>query len=183
MSVDFITREFYFMPRVGGGLSGTYEKVPVEGVYYITDTPGPLPPPYYKPLPLPTWMPRKVFITAIEFAYAANVPLDIWQGWNEDERMAECHVWIDPKGIAYNSSNGAEEGSEFTRDITLWHHFTHERFVARRVDHPKPVLWNRDAGDKLLISTAHGFELAWLYCGMQFLVPTPSQPTAVGPGY
>ena len=151
---------FYWLARVGGGLSGVYESLAPGGHSFISDTPdlasG------YEPLPFPDWFPRKVYIPRIIAGYACSTK-------PAPESINEMTVWVDPKGLGYSSAQGAESGADFTRDISLVQHITSDQyvFVTRNFNHP--ILCDRDAGDKLAVSVGLGTMISWLYVEFCFL--------------
>lgn len=178
MSLDFITRSFYWLPRIGGGLAGTYEPVPAGGIYYISET-SPLPA-GYKNLPFPAWLPRQVFISSVWAGYGLSRGLTPPEG-------VELTIVVDPGGTAFKTGHppGAETGSDFTRDISLLQYWSesnfYQQFVSKGFDHP--VLLNRDAGDKLLVDISTNPILDWFYMELQFIVPSGNQPSFTGTGY
>ena len=176
MALDFVRRTYYWLPRVGGGLSGTYEGV-AAGDYavYITDT-GNLPD-HYKPWPLPSWMPRKVLICGFMAAYAGDPYGDVGQATSDVE------LWVDPGGHYFNSAHGAEVGADMTRMVSLLCAFSSKTWQVWQRDLVVPVPWDRDAGDKLTIEWAMGTMAYWTVVAIDFLVPAPFQPTAMGGGY
>jgi hypothetical protein len=171
VSLDFITRSFYWIPRVGGGLFGTYEPIPSGGISYISDI-SPLPA-GYKPLLFPSWMPSKVFISSVRVSFGlsrGNIPPE----------GQDIEILIDPRGIAFKTGTppGAEVGADITRYISLvqiWSESNlYQQFFEQKREYPS--LLDRSAGDKLLVLVANSVILDWFCMGLDFIVPATSQP-------
>lgn len=178
MSLDFITRSFYWLPRVGGALTGTYEAIPEGANNYISDTA--LLAPGYKPLPLPTWMPRQVFISGFWAGFGLS------RGLTPPEGVG-ITLYVDPQGIGYKTgiTPGAEAGSDMTRFISLLQCWSVSNdyvqfFKGNLAD---PVLLDRDAGDKFIVELDTNPILDWFYMEMRFIVPSGSQPSFRETGY
>jgi hypothetical protein len=182
MALDYVARSYYWLPRVGGGLSGTYEGLAAgDWCTYITDpdglTPGQALPPHYKPWPLPMWVPRKLFVTGFLVGYAGG------EYGSAAPAINDIEMFVDTGGKMFHSAQGLEVGAAMTSMISLLCELTPMTWECFARELITPVLVDRDAGDRLCIEWAMGAGADWTVVGLKFLVPAPFQPQPEGPFY
>jgi len=156
-----VQREYYWIPRIPGQspVFGTYVGVPAfTGKQWISDT-SPTNPGVF-PLYLPSFVPQRLFITACWLACSSSP--------GKPFGMSELAAWVDPGGIAYNTANGAEVGSDFTRDISLGHSVVNTYDFREHFRFDPPVLCDRVAGDKLAFQASAGMDLDFVFMGLAF---------------
>ena len=186
MTIDFAEIGYYWLPRINDGdvyAGGTYAPVPVGGAYYYTDLKKILPSGhgtgnYYYSLALPAWFPQRSLISRVALSYgnsAATSPV-------------EYSVYVDVKGVGYKTGHpaGAEVGSDFTRDIVLLHGFVTDAplvYSSEDKSLPFPVVFDRVAGDHLVVDIGNSVALDWLSLTLGILAPSGFQPILPGTTY
>lgn len=165
--IEYTQKTYYYIPRTFGSnpFTGPYATVPaaLSPWTWVSDASDPLPA-HHGHLILPPWLPSKALISSARIAVGCDV----------SGSAADLGVWIDPGGVAYNSTNppGQELGSDFTRDMSLYEgRFYNQLDIAPYVEFKYPFLFNREAGDKLLLSIHSARNVQYVYCELGFLVP------------
>ena len=191
-SMPNVRKSFYHIQRIGGGLAGTY--MPIDpndvgstpgGAFFITDPPVPLPLGSFI-YPLPTWMPRQVYISRVLVAYAMDIFFSDFTGYgslNDLQKQSEVSFLLNKKGIDDQALGGTEGTADFTRDVSLIQYQTADPVVFIDKDFNVPTLWDRDAGDLIMLEISLVQKIPWIYSEIQFLVPTTKPVTDTGSGY
>lgn len=175
MPYNHIQREYFWIPRLYGQdpERGTYAWLPPGGWQFVSDQdPATIP---WNPaiglqqraLHLPSWFPRKCFLIGAKMG---------WGSGNPSAGINELTAYVDPGGEFFLSGNphGAEEGSNFTKTISLFQEaIVGGQQVRRGYVIDPPILLDRDAGD--LIEVKGGFNQAmdWIYVGFRFSEDIP----------
>ena len=187
MPLEYVTKSYVWIPRIGdlsgyrpGVIDDTgYLPLPAGfGFNFFTDAPElahPVAAGSTKfQLPLPSWFPRKAFITRLRCVYNST-------GQYGGDNRSDIIVWLDPKGISYNT--GIPLGDEFGQDVTrqvqmiIASGYTREMHQVETM--PYPVLFDRDAGDKIGVAVGSSVPLSNIGVCFEFIVPAPSQPQPI----
>lgn len=173
MTIPYVQKEYYWIPRIYGQdpETGTYAVLPAGGWQWISDqNPTTIP---FNPAPglsqralhLPAALPRQVYLSGVEVAVNIAAP---------NSNVSDFGGWVDPAGHFFHSGlghNGAEEGSNFTDSISLFHViFTGPGRWFR--DFPHPILVDRDAGDLICVKTGLAVGGVNVFVGFRYMVPT-----------
>ena len=164
-------RQYYWLPRFfyEDQETGQYAVYPAGGWQWISDQdPNTIP---FEPAPglqqralhLPSWFPRKAYLSGVEVALSTGSPIT---GWNE------FAAWVDPAGHFFHSAtpNGAEAGSNFTDSISLFHVIQTLQTERWHRDFPTPILLDRDAGDLIGVKGGFSTDGMMVFVGFRFLV-------------
>jgi hypothetical protein len=133
--------------------------------------------PPIRQLVLPDWFPRKTYLCHIWTGYGLANPAD--------GAGLELYVLHDPKGVEWLAGNppGSEDDPALTKNAAVAYQFKpayFEDFNEFNLNYP--VLFNRDAGDKLFVGFWGTNAISWLWIEFGFLQEdgNTSPPEAVG---
>lgn len=157
---------------------------PIAAGYFIAgnNLPDPLPNPSgaapYIAWPMPDWMPQQVFIIEACVGYECT---------NGRGNLAEMEMWVDPGGKSFFSTDPPGLEANFERDISIIQHaefpIARESLIWSNDFSACPILWNRRAGDLIMLKVAASTPLPWISIEIRFPVENTIPLPALGPGY
>lgn len=165
-------KSLFFIPRQDDGK--TYLGVSPGSQSFVSTNATPLYSGYRYLPPFPPDAPQQLYLVRAR----ARVGLAyFFDGRNSGGAFSQFTAWVDPGGVAYQSAAGAEAGSDFSRDITLFQLYFYptvtqaEGVAFPQTDEtfPAPILCDRSAGDLIVMQWAGNAWPSWLYMELGYL--------------